>query len=195
MKNLIFLFSLLLLTGTSLKAQEYVLFGAKGGINYTGMNSDGFQDSEMTRGYQLGLLAEIPLTLRLSVQPEILYATQGAEVEIEMLGSGPVFREYQLDYIQVPVMAKYYLLYNLSVEIGPSFNFLVDEEIPGTSNTQSGSIKTFEFGGGLGASYFFFGGFFVHARYVQGFTNILNYENIDGSAKNYGFQLGIGLTL
>lgn len=195
MKNLIFLFSLLLLTGTTVTAQEHVFFGAKGGISFTGMSSDGFQDTEMRRGYQVGVLAEIPFTLRFSVQPELLYATQGTEAEIAMLGSGPVLVEYQLDYIQVPVLAKYYLLYNLSLEAGPSVNFLIDEELFGTSNPQNNSVQTFEFGGAVGASYLFFGGFFVHARYVQGFTNVFNNESIVGSAKNYGFQLGLGFTL
>lgn len=189
MKKLILIFSLILFTGTSIKAQESVMFGAKGGINLANMTSDSFSDNNSMTGIHLGLLAEIPLSNRFSIQPEILYSTQGTSADVIMLGSGPKNVEYKLDYIQLPVLAKIYFTESISIETGPSFNFLVNEEIDG-EKTDYGS--NFEFGGAIGVSYKFIGGFFIDGRYIIGFTDALNKENYTDSYKNSVFQFGIG---
>lgn len=189
MKNLILIFSLIILTGTVVKAQESVFFGAKAGVNFTNMNSDRFSDNNTMTGLHLGLLAEIPITDRFSIQPEVLYSTMGTSAEEIMLGGSPGTTEYKLDYIQVPVLAKVYLTQSLSLEAGPSFNFLVNEEIGG-EETDFGS--SFEFGGAVGASYKFRGGFFGDVRYFNGFTDAIDSENYTNSIKNNGFQVGVG---
>ncbi|NJW55182.1 porin family protein, partial [Salinimicrobium oceani] len=120
MRNLILIFTLIIFTGTTVKAQEFVYFGAKGGLNLTNMNSDSFSETNSRTGFHLGLLAEIPLGNRFSLQPEVLYSTQGTEADVIMLGGGPIQTEYNLDYVQVPVLAKIYLTESLSIEAGPS---------------------------------------------------------------------------
>lgn len=193
MKNLLLLFSLIIFKSSTVKAQEFVYFGAKGGLNLTTMNSDNFYDEKSRTGFHLGLLAEIPLGNRFSLQPELLYSTHGTK-------AGRIFearehnnpREFHLDYLQVPVLVKLYLTKSLSIESGPSFNFLISEKING-NEADYGS--TFEFGGALGASYRLRAGFFVNARYVHGFTDA--YTDVfpreyDDKSNNTGFQLGIG---
>lgn len=174
-------------------AQEYWNFGVKGGVNFTNMTSDGFEDNKSRTGFHLGVLAEIPVSDRFSVQPEVLYSTQGTEDE----GSN-FTNEYQLDYIQVPVIAKFYLIDGLALEAGPSFNFLVEEEYNYESGildieTDSELASTFEFGGAIGASYKFNNGFFLNGRYTQGFTDAFDSDSFDEDAiNNNGFQLGVG---
>ena len=199
MKKSVLLIAIALFGFTAMSAQEYIMFGAKGGVNFTNMTSDGFQDKDSRTGFHLGLLAEIPVGDRFSVQPEVLYSTQGTKKATSMFLGNSVTRDYQLDYIQVPVLAKIYLIEGLSVEVGPSFNFLANEEVKRTSGTTSSTTDTdfgssFEFGGALGASYKFRGGIFGSARYTQGFTDAFDSDNWDGDAvKNNGFQLGVGL--
>ena len=181
------------LTSTA-SAQELVYFGVKGGINFSNMTSDGFEDENSRTGFHLGLLSEIPVGDRFSIQPEVLYSTQGTEAFSNRYGQG----EYKLDYIHVPVLAKVYLIDGLSLEVGPSFNFLVEEEyelIAGEGfaviDTEVGS--TFEFGGALGATYKFNNGFFTSARYTRGFTDAFDSDNWDEDAvNNNGIQLGVG---
>ncbi|MBT8319794.1 MAG: PorT family protein [Gramella sp.] len=174
-------------------AQEYWNFGVKGGVNFTNMTSDEFEDNKSRTGFHLGVLAEIPVSDRFSVQPEVLYSTQGTEDE----GSN-FTNEYQLDYIQVPVIAKFYLIDGLALEAGPSFNFLVEEEYNYESGildieTDSELASTFEFGGAIGASYKFNNGFFLNGRYTQGFTDAFDSDSFDEDAiNNNGFQLGVG---
>lgn len=182
---------------TSSSAQEYWNFGVKGGVNFTNMTSDGFEDNNSRTGFHLGVLAEIPVSDRFSVQPEVLYSTQGTEATRRYLGEN-LKGEYQLDYIQVPLVAKFYVIDGLALEAGPSFNFLVDEEYSYESDAldleaDSELASTFEFGGAFGASYKFNNGFFVNGRYVQGFTDAFDSDSFDDDAiKNNGFQLGVG---
>lgn len=185
MKNSLLIFLFLIFTGTAVNAQEDVLFGAKGGLDFTNMTDENIYNSDARIGFHLGLLAEIPLTARFAIQPEVLYSTQGAEVEVLTYGGSGVTYEYKMDYIQVPALAKIYLLQDLSIEVGPSFNFLVKEERNGEEIDYG---NTFELGAALGASYRLGARFFGSARYTQGFTDV--FEN---STKNNGFQIGIGL--
>ncbi len=183
--------------GLSATAQESWHFGVKGGVNFTNMTSDGFDDTNSRTGFNVGLLAEIPVGDRFSVQPEVLYSTQGTEATRNFAGT-TYTGEYQLDYVQVPLLAKFYLIDGLAIEAGPSFNFLADEKY----DLKSGNIdyeqdsemaSTFEFGGALGASYKFNNGFFIDGRYVQGFTDAFDSDSFDEDAiKNNGFQLGVG---
>ena len=189
MKNFILIFSFIIFTGSTVKAQEFVHFGAKGGLNLTNINSDNFSETKSRTGFHLGLIAEIPFGNRFSLQPEVIYSTHGTEADVLMYGSGPRPTEYNLDYIQVPVLAKIFLTESLSIEAGPSFNFLVNEKIDG-EEADFGS--NFEFGGALGAFYKFGGRFFGSARYTYGFTNAFDKENYDENVHNNGFQLGIG---
>ena len=164
MKKLILIISLFITTGTNLQAQESVLFGIKGGANFTKMNSEEFADNSNRIGFHLGILAEIPLENKFSIQPEILYSTQGTRAEVVMFGGNSTV-SFNLDYIQVPLVIKWYLTQSLALEAGPSFNFLVNNEL-GSQRVQplesvpmfgieSDFGRKFEFGGVLGASYKF----------------------------------------
>jgi hypothetical protein len=104
-----------------------------------------------------------------------------------MIGRSPKKTEYKLDYIQLAVLAKIYLTESISIEAGPSFNFLVNEEIGG-EQTDYGS--GFEFSGAIGASYKFRDGFFGDLRYIKGFSDAINSQKY--ANKNSAFQLGVG---
>jgi opacity protein-like surface antigen len=185
--------------GTSIAtAQEFVQFGAKGGVNFASITGDDF-DTESRTGFNLGLVAEIPVAERFSIQPEVYYSAQGfdvSEIDQENVFDIDDNIEYQLDYINVPVLAKIYLTDGLSIQAGPSFNFKVNEEID-TMPTQDGGdtnvaeysdVKDFEFGGAAGLEYKFDGGFFIQGRYNYGFTKLID----DVDAHNSVFQAGIG---
>jgi opacity protein-like surface antigen len=186
MRSLILILYFFTFTGSTIKAQEFVYFGAKGGINLTDLSSDNFAKTSFRTGFHLGLLAEVPLSNKISIQPEVLYSTQGTEADV-ITFEGNLNIDYNLDYFQVPVLAKIYLTESLSIEAGPSFNFLLKEEIGGRK-TEYGS--SFEFGGALGVSYAISDGFFVTTRYFYGFTNAL--DAYSTTFNNSGFQLGIG---
>jgi len=206
MKKII-LIGLSVLSFTFIQAQKKINLGIKGGINFSNLNniSDNSYKKSKT-GINFGLLAEISLSDKFSIQPEILYSTQGVKTDVYLNalaypgpGPDPIFQpstekgKYIFDYIQIPVLAKIYLIENLSFEIGPSFNFLTKSEQKSESQTYRNIGKDFEFSGVLGLSYKLNKTLFVSSRFFKGFSKAFIYDpnNFD-NAKNYGFQFDIG---
>lgn len=197
MKKSVLVIALMIMSTTFISAQEYIYFGVKGGVNFSSFNGDGyddFVDPEERTSFHLGLLAEIPVSDRFSIQPEVLYSAQGYDIS-SIDGGDDV--EYQLDYINVPVLAKVYLFNRFSIEAGPQIGFLVHEEVDtnptgdgGDFNLNDDQFKKVDFGVGLGASYKF-SNFFISGRYTLGLTDIYDIEGVD--AKNSVIQAGVGL--
>lgn len=196
MKKSILFIAAMVFSTTFVAAQEFVYFGVKGGVNISTVTGDDFDSPEERTSFNVGLLAEIPLTQRFSLQPEVYYSGQGfdaAEIDQDNVFDTDENVEFQLDYINVPILAKFYLVDGLSLQAGPSFNFKVNEEIDYQPTNNAGDrdfdeVKDFEFGGAVGVEYKFNNGFLIQARYNHGFTELA--ENTD--AYNSVFQAGVG---
>ena len=193
MKKSILVLAMMVFTTSIVTAQEFVRFGAKGGVNFSNFSGDGFSDfdDENARtAYHLGLVAEIPLSPRFSIQPEVLYSAQG--YDIVRIDDGSDI-EHKLDYVTVPVLAKVYILDGLSLEAGPQFGFLADHEVGDGDNdveVNNDNVNSFDLGVGLGAG-FQINNFFLYGRYNAGLTDIYDVESVD--AKNSVIQAGVGL--
>lgn len=169
-------------------------FGIKGGVNFASITGDDFDSPDSRTSFHVGLLAEFPLTEMFSLQAEALYSGQGFESDMDgeiFGGEGKV--EYQLDYINVPVLAKVYILDGLSIEAGPQFGFKVNEEIDANANADDGDLnldeaEDFDFGVAAGVTFETPMGLFATGRYTQGFTDIVNNRDV----KNSVFQIGVG---
>lgn len=179
MKKLVCVLVVALITTVGVQAQN-VAFGAKAGLNFASLSGDDVEELGTVTSFHLGLIAEIMVTEKFAVQPEILYSGQGASEDDYTL---------TLDYITVPVMAKFFVAPGLSLEAGPqiAFNVRSEHEFDGESEEVE-DIESIDFGGGIGLGYEFAQRIFVQARYVMGFTNVL--ENVD--AKNNVLQLSVG---
>lgn len=193
MKKSILFIAAMLFSTTFVAAQEFVYFGAKGGVNFSNFSGDGwsdFEDGDARTAYHLGLVAEVPVSDRFSIQPEVLYSAQGYDI---VRRENDTDLEHKLDYVTVPVLAKLYLVRGLSIEAGPQFGFLADNEVGFGENDMDVSddnINTFDLSLGLGASYKF-NNFFLYGRYNAGMTDIYDIEGVE--AKNSVVQAGIGL--
>lgn len=179
----IFLLTMLLVTGITTVQAQLLKFGVKAGVNFTNLNGGpaGIDYKSLTN-YHAGVAAEVKLVGNFSIQPELLYTTQGATAKFSDAVSD--FKK-KTAYISIPVMAKYYLISDiLSIEAGPQFSFLTSEK----NNVKIGDSKTFDFavGGGLGLN--ITKSLFAQARYTIGLTDVQ--PNTD--VKNSVFQLSVG---
>ena len=207
MKRVLLIISIAILTLT-VKAQRKTMFGITGGVNLSNITSENYLESNRKTGFYLGILTEIPITNKFSIQSELLYATYGADVSIRVPGPGPMEVEYSLDYIQIPVLGKIYIYRNLSIEIGPLLNFLVREEgyRPGAPDIvdENGNFirnqtdidpngSRFELSGLVGVSYKLNNKWIVSARFTKGLSNAFNSPSDLDDAKNDAFQFGMGI--
>lgn len=176
-------------------------WGVKGGVNFATLNGD-IESPDSRTSFHAGLVAEFPLAEIFSLQVEALYSGQGAKYD-QVYATGNVLDpvgtrnvELQLDYINVPVLAKVYIVKGLSIEAGPQFSFLINDQWD-TEPTSGGgsspspireSAHTFEFGVAGGLTFQTEIGLFAYGRYNQGVTDIADDLNVQNSV----FQLGVG---
>tara|TARA_B110000091_G_C13760728_1_gene452012 strand:+ start:788 stop:1348 length:561 start_codon:yes stop_codon:yes gene_type:complete len=161
-----------------------VKLGIKLGTNIASVNGSNANNLDSRTGFVFGVAAEILFTEKFSIQPELLYSAQGAQ-------QGNDYR-YDLNYVSVPIMAKYYIAKGFTVEAGPQFSFLLkDQLVP--IDTYNGVIENtdaenFDFGINAGLGYQFKSGIFFQTRYNLGLIAIS--ENPD--IKNGVFQMTLG---
>ncbi|RZL36217.1 MAG: PorT family protein [Pedobacter sp.] len=174
MKKLFLAAAICFLGLTTTQAQS-LKYGAKVGSNFSKLDGEGIDGDNLT-SFHIGALVELNLIDNLSIQPELMYSSQGTEVKDE---------KFKLDYVSLPVLAKFYLVSEkLSLEAGPQFSFLINDDVPNTFKT-----KTFDFAAVGGLGYNVTQNIFVQARYVVGLTD----TSKDASVTNKVIQLSAGL--
>ena len=200
MKKLIF--PLIILLGFSVNAQQEVKFGPKAGVNFSTISN--VPKAKMLTGFYVGAIAEIKFDDKFSIQPELMYSSQGAKYDysVELVGiSGTHFRD-KLDYINIPILAKYYISKGFSFEFGPQFGFLVKAESKGEVTVKGETfennrdikdeVNSFDFGIGAGFAYDLSNGFFINARYNFGITNVGKSNYNYRESQNGVTQIGVG---
>jgi opacity protein-like surface antigen len=181
-------------------------FGIKGGLNSSNFSGDTEgMDLKDKIGFNVGAFVAIKLSDKLTLQPEVLYSTQGpkavnvtAPVD-DMLFTGDI--KFKLSYINVPVMVKYYVADKFNLEAGPQIGFLTSAKtstkLDGYSQTVDQDIKdsfeSIDFGLNFGAGYDFTKNVFAGIRYNLGLANIAKTQPGDNSkVHNSVFSLSVG---
>lgn len=177
------LITVLALTVMYTTQAQLVKFGIKGGLNFanfTGGSGSDFDFKTIT-SYHGGFLAELKIFENFAIQPELLYATQGAE--LNNLGDQII---NEMGYLTMPVLAKIYLTKNeLSLELGPQAAVLVSER----NKVASNDSNTFDLGIAGGLSYKITKSIFISGRYTAGLTEAKQ----DSKLKNSVIQFSAGL--
>lgn len=179
MKKLLLVLFVIAISGVS-NAQD-LSFGAKAGVNFASLSGDDVDEVDGRTSFHLGLVAEFLLSEKFAIQPEVLYSSQGAEDEDIT---------WKLDYVSVPVLAKYFVTEGFSLEAGPyvAFNVVSEAEMEGVTVDLEEETESVDFGAALGLGYELPMGVFFQGRYAMGLSDISS----EGDAKNGVFQLSVG---
>ena len=195
MKKVLF-FVIALATFSFANAQD-ISYGLKAGLNYSNWS---FSDADMDYfdsrlSFHVGGVVEFGLSDKFSVQPELLYSSVGAKMDISEAPTRVASENYiyALDYLSIPVMAKYYVAEGFSLELGPQIGVLLSAKIKYDGETEDVKdlFKSTDFGAGIGAGYKMENGLFINARYVLGLSNVLE-DSGDEWGKNNAFQFSLG---
>jgi len=190
MKKLLLVAALAVFGLNTINAQN-VRFGAKAGVNFASLNGDDVDNIDGRTSFHVGGVANIGITELFSIQPEVIYSSQGYSADDD----GDV--TVNLDYINVPIMADFKLAEGLSLQGGAQVGFNISSKIDfdGDKDDIDG-IQTIDFGVGIGAQYVLPINLFFQARYVIGITNV--FEDFDGieqedvEAKNSVVSVSVG---
>ena len=183
MKKILVLAVVTVLGFTNVTAQK-IKFGAKGGINIANIKGDNTSSLDPVAAFNLGLMAEIPISQKFSFQPEVMFSGQGYSFE------GSDGNIVALNYLNVPLMAKYYVLKGLSLEAGPQIGYLLSAKNEGT-NVKDG-FKKVDFAANLGVGCKLKNGINFGARYNFGLSNINDASGDSNKFRNSVFQLSVG---
>jgi len=172
--------------------KKEIYFGVKAGLNLcsiTNANQDGVSSSTLV-GFHVGVLGEFMLGEKFAIQPELLYSTQG--VKLDFSGEKG---DLKMDYVTIPIMAKYYVAPAFSIELGPQIGFLTSAKATsgGQSTDVKDAMKTTDFGLNFGLGYNFTENFNAGLRYNMGLTQLQkDLASGESASKNSVFQLALG---
>lgn len=155
-------------------------FGVKGGLNSSTLS--GAEGAKSIVGIHLGGFAEFKVSDKFSVQPELLFSMQGAKNDVYTLN---------MNYINIPVMAKYAVAEKFNLQAGPQIGFLMSAKAESTDVKDS--MKSLDFGLNLGAGYDFTEKMFLDLRYNLGLAQTQKDLMVGETAsKNAVIQLSLG---
>ncbi|MDP5199103.1 porin family protein [Flavobacterium sp. DG2-3] len=212
MKKTMLVLCALFLSGAAIAQDQKVKLGIKAGLNMANLSVDESElNSSDKTGFTAGLMVEIPLAKQFSVQPELLYSQQGSKFsysDAEVSNSN--FKStIKLNYLNIPVMLKYYVAKGLSVQAGPQIGILLkanneyQDNFLGYDNKENMNLKKYSSGidtsVNFGLGYQFRDKFYADARYNLSYSNVFKESDvsyfINNDMKNRVFQITIGYFL
>ncbi|MBV1924219.1 MAG: porin family protein [Flavobacteriaceae bacterium] len=167
MKKLVLIvFTALLSTATFAQGVD---FGIKAGANFATLTDASGLDNKT--GFVIGVFGGIKFNDNIAIQADLLYSQQGAD---------PKIGDLDLDYVNVPVVLRYFVFKGLNLQAGPQFGFIVeDSDI---------DAESFDLTGVAGVGYDLPMGIRLAARYNFGLTDVVK----DSGSKNSVFNLSVG---
>jgi len=160
-----------------------VSFGGKAGVNFASVNGDDVGSVDARTSFHVGGVVNISFNDVFGLQPEIIYSSQG--FEIDGLGGGTG----KLDYINIPVLVDITVVEGLSFQGGPQVGINITDEFDADGGG-SGDLdaESIDLSAVAGAQYRLPMGVFFQARYALGITDVIS----DVDIKNGVFSLSVG---
>ena len=194
MKTALLSFATLLLFVSFANAQGFHA-GLKAGANMNKISGQSFKD-QFTYGYNAGAYAQIGLSKKISIQPEVLFNQISSDTsdkfsDLYKLSSGKL-SNIKLNYLSIPVLLNYKVSKFLSLQAGPQFGILMGQD----KNLLENGKEAFKQGdfSMVGGAQLSIAGVKVFGRYQIGLNNINDIDNKD-KWKGQAIQLGVGFNL
>ena len=205
MKKIVLLFAAAALATGAFAQGNRIEWGVKSGLNLATLTHSDMSyetvsiNSKLKPSFHVGVFVDIPLGTYISFQPELLYSRQGTFYKETVLS-----KDYKIwtrfDYINIPLMFKFYVFEKLSVDVGPQFGFVIDatqkrkgSDGDGTEDIDSDGYKSFDASFGMGLTYKVCRNIDVFARYNLGLTEVGKISaTTSDKMKNSVIQVGAG---
>jgi opacity protein-like surface antigen len=176
MKKVLFTIFLSGLFLTSLQAQGDLKFGVTGGLinSNTSVNLSAFSVNLLNLnavnkiGFYVGAIGDVGISEKFHVQAEVTYGSAG-----------------DLGFIFIPIMAKYYIMDKLNIQLGPQFNISTNvgeikgairdiEDVVGSNANLDDVVSKTGVDLGFGAGYDITDNLSAQARFAFEMTNRYN---------------------
>lgn len=209
------IYTLLTFISLSMFAQAQTTLGMRLGSNFSNVSFSENKElinSKFKFGPTVGIYVNIPVDKNFSIQPELLYSSQGFRTKEDFSFEGLTYEsegKFKTDYIALPVLAKYKMENGMTFEVGPqlSYFYLGKYTRQVDIRNHQGIIQTisqrvdlkddiddfkdldFSVVGGIGYDFKF--GASINARYTYGITNFNKEDDI--KSRNHYFSLSLAI--
>ena len=171
-------------------AQRKVLFTPKVGINAANITNT---QGDWKSGINLGLSVEWLIMPKIGLESGLYYSEYGTK-NIDIPSSNDK-QMVNLGYLQIPIVAKYYLFEGFNIFGGPQVSYKLNEKVT-PIYTNIAYNKDFSLNGLVGLGYQFDYGLMFSANYILGVTSIgqpiYATDHNTYNRRNHACQLNIG---
>ena len=188
MKNIITSLLLIAAISTASYGQAGCSAGIKGGLNFASIDHESASEIYDTRtGYNVGAFVNIKIQ-RIGIQPELMFSSQGSTLD---LSSETI---HKFNYLNIPVVLKFYPVDFLSLQAGPQFGFLTSakEVVDNISQDIKTIYKDSDLSLILGIGLELPFGLNIDGRYNVGISDINDDPNTTALLKNQVYQISVG---
>lgn len=178
--------------------------GIKGGVNLSNFITEEVNDKNVRTGFHVGVYGQLFATEGFAVQPELNYSTKGNKVTTHF---GVIDQEtkFNLNYLDVPVLAVFKLGKVVEIHAGPYWAYLVGANIDTDGDLEDDfrqldrdNFDNWDYGlvGGIGLN---FDNVQIGARYNYGLNEIARSEGakrlLGANTKNSVGQLYLAINM
>tara|TARA_R100001369_G_scaffold88600_1_gene125354 strand:+ start:242 stop:772 length:531 start_codon:yes stop_codon:yes gene_type:complete len=176
MKN--YLFALAFACFTTICMSQEIRYGVRGALNVSNLDfdPDANFENKHRNGFAFGGFVDFGLTEDVSILTELQWSAEGGKNE-----------SLRADYIQLPILIRLSISDRLILGAGPQVALKTWEN--------QDAFSTAAFSGVFGVEFMITDELFVDARLTYGFSNILDQDLTDVSAKNNVIQFGFGMKI
>lgn len=170
--------------------------GIKGGLNVTNLYVDDVDDENPRYGFHIGVYTQLFESDVFAIQPEILFSTKGTRTTYDVFGfEGDA--KFNLNYLDIPVLAVFKLGDAAEIHIGPYFGYLIsassdiDGDFDSYEELDRDDYKAWDYGLSAGVG-FNVGAVQIGARYNYGLQKIADSDSANlalGDSKNSNAQV------
>lgn len=160
-------------------------FGIKAGLNFSSLTDASNLDNRT--GFVGGIFTGFKLSKKVGLQADLLYSQQGADLDLG---------KFDLDYINVPVVFKFYPVKRFHLHLGPQFGFLINDDttIVVDEIVRDFKVNDFDFAGVFGIGFDLPFGIRLDGRYIFGLTEVPA-STFFNNSRNQTFTLTAGISL
>lgn len=219
MKKMLYAISVISVVFAANVQAQNIRGGIKAGMNLSDWGGDAkqsfsdvlelgnFAETQMLTGFHIGGYLSIPLGSNFEIEPALLYSTKGMRISQTLAGNNLLNVKMQITnhshYLDLPVMAKYYITKGFHVYGGPQVSYLIDNKLEAEAGIFGFSVgekfdidrgfRKFDFAVAAGAGYRFPNGVSLGAGYDYGLST-LDKGSGDLDVYNRVIKFSIGYT-
>ncbi len=165
--------------------------GIKAGTDIKKLSGKSF-DEQFSYGYHAGVFAEIKLTEKLGIQPEVYFSQVNIDTSstFSSIYNFKDLSKVQLKYVNIPLLLSFKPNKFVALQVGPQYGILIDKGNTVLQNGQD-AFKKGDFSM-LAGLQLHFSKVRLYGRYMVGLSDINDIDNRE-KWKTQTIQIGLGI--